>query len=97
MKRYLTFLTVLTLCFCFLFAFACGKTEDKDTEKAQITVYAPDGAPAIAVAKFIHDKEDFGTDAEVTYNVVSAANIGGAMQKGPTVNGSGTSVYSLGT
>ena len=82
MKRFLTFLTVLTLCFCSLSAFACGKTEDKDSEKAQITVYAPDGAPAIAVAKFIHDKEDFGTDAEVTYNIVSAANIGGAMQKG---------------
>lgn len=69
-----------------LFAFAACGSEDREkfsgstdlsagtepTEKAELSVYAPDGAPAIAISKFISDKEDFGTGANVTYNVIAA-------------------------
>lgn len=61
--------------------FACAKDEQTDGPKT-ISFYAPDGAPALAVAKFIKDKEDFNMDAEIKYNVVSANEIGGIMGQG---------------
>nr|MBO4518243.1 ABC transporter substrate-binding protein [Clostridia bacterium] len=62
-----------------VFAFsACGGKKDANV----LTVYAPDGAPALSVAKFINDKESFGTDTAVEYNVVAAANIGTVMTQG---------------
>lgn len=47
-----------------------------------IKVIAPDGAPALAMAKFINDNENFGTGKDFSYTVVAATNIGGAVQKG---------------
>ena len=46
-------------------------TFDKDS----ITFCAPDGAPAIAIAKFIFDGENFGTGKSVNYQVVKADQI----------------------
>ncbi|MEG9430272.1 MAG: ABC transporter substrate-binding protein [Christensenellaceae bacterium] len=64
-----------------VFAFsACGSKGE--SEKTTLIVYTPDGAPALSVAKFINDKEDFGTGAEIAYNVVAASNIGQVMQQG---------------
>ncbi len=51
-------------------------------DKATISVYAPDGAPALAIAKFINDSQNFGTGIDFEYNVVASSNIGGAMQQG---------------
>lgn len=47
-----------------------------------IKVIAPDGAPALAMAKFINDNENFGTGKNFSYTVVAATNIGGAVQQG---------------
>ncbi|MBE7087843.1 MAG: hypothetical protein E7369_06045 [Clostridiales bacterium] len=41
-----------------------------------VKVFAPDGAPALAIAKFINDNEDFGTNKTFEYTVVSSSNIG---------------------
>ncbi len=48
----------------------------------EITFYAPDGAPAISIAKFINDNASLGTDKTVDYNVVTAATIVGKMALG---------------
>ena len=62
-----------------VFAFsACGGNKDENT----LTVYAPDGAPALSIAKFIAYGENFGTDTDVSYNVVAASSIGQVMQQG---------------
>ena len=41
-----------------------------------VKVYCPDGAPALAIAKFIKDTETFGTDKTFEYKVVAAGVIG---------------------
>lgn len=41
-----------------------------------VKVYAPDGAPALAIAEFIKDTETFGTGKSFEYHVVSANTIG---------------------
>ncbi|MBP5466820.1 MAG: ABC transporter substrate-binding protein [Clostridia bacterium] len=65
-----------------VFAFsACGGKEP-DAVSPVLTVYAPDGAPALSIAKFIADGDNFGTDADVSYNVVAASKIGQVMQQG---------------
>ncbi len=80
MKKLLTLiLSVITLCTC-SFAFACKNTDD---DPKTFSFYAPDGAPALAVAKFISDGENFGLpQATVNYNVVSSGDIGGVMIQG---------------
>ncbi|MBQ9485876.1 MAG: ABC transporter substrate-binding protein [Clostridia bacterium] len=81
MKRiFVLFLSVMTAFTVFAFS-ACGK-EQKDFTFPTITVYSPDGAPALSVAKFINDGEDFVGGIEVKYNVVAAEDIGGIMQQG---------------
>lgn len=47
-----------------------------------VNVVAPDGAPALAIAKFIFDNENFDTDKTFNYKVVAASNIGGAVNQG---------------
>ena len=42
-------------------------------------VVAPDGAPALAIAKFISDDENFDTDATFNYSVVSSTAINNAI------------------
>ena len=51
-------------------------------EGDNITVVAPDGAPALAISKFIFDKQDFGTEKTFNYKVVTADKIGGAVSQG---------------
>ncbi len=41
-------------------------------EKTTLKVAAPDGAPALAIAKFIKDRENFGTELSFEYSVVKA-------------------------
>ena len=48
----------------------------------KITVVAPDGAPALAIAKFINDNQNFGTGKTFSYKVVSSSKIGAAVQQG---------------
>lgn len=81
MKRFLTLLLAMLVALSCVSLVACKKEEQTDGPKT-LSFYAPDGAPALAVAKFIKDKENFGIDADFTYNVVSADKIGGVMQKG---------------
>ena len=50
--------------------------------KNSVTVIAPDGAPALAIAKFIYDNEDFDTELNFNYKVVSPTTIGGAVSQG---------------
>ena len=50
--------------------------------KQTISVVAPDGAPALAIAGFINDNQDFGTDKAVDYTIVPASNIASYMVTG---------------
>lgn len=50
--------------------------------KAEYTFVMPDGAPALAVAKLIHDGDDLGTNASVSYSVVSANQIAPTLSSG---------------
>ena len=47
-----------------------------------VKVVAPDGAPALVIAKFINDNENFGKEKTFSYSVVMANTIGSAVQKG---------------
>ena len=68
MKRFLAItLSVISAFAVFSFS-ACGK----NAKNGELSVYAPDGAPALAIAGFIDEGYDFGTGAEVKYNVISA-------------------------
>lgn len=51
-------------------------------DKEEISVYAPDGAPALVIAKFINDRESFETGKTFNYHVINATTIGGIMSKG---------------
>ncbi len=76
MKKFLAIILTIISCFCTLNLTACGKDEG-----GKFTFYAPDGAPALAISKFIKNKENFGEAYEFEYKVVSAGNIGTAMTK----------------
>ena len=47
-----------------------------------VKVFAPDGAPALAIAKFIFDNETFGTGKTFEYHVVAANSIAAQVQNG---------------
>ena len=60
-------------------------TQSKEVEssgKEEFFFVVPDGAPALAVAKFMNDNEDFTTGLPFNYSVVAANNIGSFMQQG---------------
>ena len=60
-------------------SFGCVK---KDAE-GSIKVVAPDGAPALAIAKLIGENQNFGYEkSQFLYSVVASSDIGGAMIKG---------------
>ncbi|MBO4594220.1 MAG: hypothetical protein J5697_00790, partial [Clostridia bacterium] len=83
MKKIFTVLLCVLLATCSLFAVGCKKGGGNEVADATvINVYAPDGAPALAIAKFINDAENFGTGADTAYHVVSPSDIGQAMQRG---------------
>lgn len=74
MKKLLSlFIAVLTM-FCVAVLPACSQKIEGD-----FSVVAPDGAPALAIAKFIADDENFETDATFHYSVVSSTEINGAI------------------
>lgn len=76
MKKIFTILCAFVMCFTAAFAVACAKTNEEGTESKTFTFYAPDGAPALSIAKFIADKENFGLkNAKIDYNVVSADTV----------------------
>ena len=77
MKKMLTVMLALVLSVSAAGFAACGKDEG-----GKFTFYAPDGAPALAIAKFIKENENFGEEYEFSYSVVSSDKIGGIMQKG---------------
>lgn len=79
MKKFLTLLLTFTLVLSMTFGVGCNKGNDGPKN---LSFYAPDGAPALAVAKFINDSENFGIDGTVDYKVVSSNDIGGIMQNG---------------
>lgn len=51
-------------------------------EKQSYTFIAPDGAPAIAISKLMHDSDDLGTGKSVSYSVLDASLISNALVKG---------------
>ena len=68
MKKILVFILSALLCVSLI---GCG-TKDSNTQS--INIYAPDGAPALALAKLI--AEDMQFDKNVNYTIVSASEIG---------------------
>jgi NitT/TauT family transport system substrate-binding protein len=80
MKKFITLIISVLLLLTAVFAVGCSDKSDNGPKK--LTFIAPDGAPALAIAKFINDGENFGMDGEITYKVVSSSNIGPAMTKG---------------
>lgn len=75
-------LVALLLCAFALTLTACANVNNSTGDKKQLTFVAPDGAPALSIAKFIADGEDFGMNAQINYSVVSASTIGSYMQQG---------------
>jgi NitT/TauT family transport system substrate-binding protein len=67
MKKVFKFLVLIVICFSSLFSFGCK--ENKDT----LNIFMPDGAPALSMAKLLHENEQFGFNTK--YSVVSATNI----------------------
>lgn len=70
MKKFVTALlcaitAVVSLCFT-----ACN-----NTPKDAVTVYAPDGAPALAIARLMAEDSDFFRTREVEYHIVGASEI----------------------
>ena len=80
MKNFKKLLCVLFSAF-FIFAIGCVEPDDSEYETMiALDFVAPDGAPALSIAKFINDKEDFGM-APINYKVVSSSDIGSYMQQ----------------
>ena len=79
MKKLLALLLALVTLFSLT---GCDLFAEESVEAGDLTFYAPDGAPALSIAKFINDGEDFGTGANISYHVVSSNNIGNVMAQG---------------
>ena len=80
MKKIFTKMLICVLCLTAVFMCACvnnnGETPGCDPLTARLSFYTPDGAPALGVAKFIADNENFGEkNVAIDYNVVSADTI----------------------
>lgn len=73
LKRLLIVLAAMVMATAAIFG--CGKTPDKGGTNP-IAVYMPDGAPALAFAKLMHEENTLGKE-NLTYTVVKADNIGG--------------------
>ncbi|MBO5713914.1 MAG: hypothetical protein J6R83_00620 [Clostridia bacterium] len=78
MKRLLTILFTTFLALTAVFSSACGEEPQDPTT---LRFYAPDGAPALAISKFINDGENFVENVTMEYNVVSSGDIAGVMQQ----------------
>ena len=73
LKRLLIVLAAMVMATAAIFG--CGETPDKGGANP-IAVYMPDGAPALAFAKLMHEENKLGKE-NLTYTVVKAENIGG--------------------
>ena len=82
MKKLLALLLSLITCFAFIACNPSPSSEVESTIKENLSFYAPDGAPALSIAKFIKDNQTFGMNATIDYNVVSASEIGPIMAQG---------------
>ena len=87
MKKFVKLIAILLSVLSLTFT-ACKPSGDNsgnsndNAQKPTYTFVAPDGAPALSMAKFITDNENFGIDANFDYRVVASSNIGGFMQQG---------------
>lgn len=75
MKKFLSVILSVMLIMSACALVACNNnTENPDnTENVSISIVAPDGAPALSLAKLMNDDNQFG--AKVTYKVVNASDI----------------------
>lgn len=80
MKKFLAIMLSVISAFAVLSFSACGKKPN-----GNLSVYAPDGAPALAIAGFINDGYDFGTGAQVEYNVIAANALNGVVGSGDII------------
>lgn len=81
MKKFLAIILSIITCFSLCAFVGCVKPQESG-EKQTYTFYAPDGAPALAIAQFIKDGQAFSLNADFDYKVVSSSDIGGVMSKG---------------
>lgn len=79
MKKFLSLFLGLLIAFTTFSLVAC---DTPDSQSQNLKMYAPDGAPALSIAKFINDNENFIDGVTVDYNVVSANDIGPKMAQG---------------
>lgn len=73
MKRALSI--ALAFFFCLAFGAGCIDNKRQNTQNGALTVYAPDGAPALAIAQFIANGDKLGFEQNIDYNVVSAGDV----------------------
>ena len=78
MKKILTILLSFCLIFSCLSFGGCSKTN----QSGVLTIYAPDGAPALALAKQIVDNDNFKTGRVANYKIVKADVIGSKVIQG---------------
>ena len=56
-----------------MFTFVACNTPEEKPENVSISVVAPDGAPALSLAKLMHENNQFG--AKFNYSIIDATNI----------------------
>ena len=79
MKKFLSLLLGLAIAFSTFSLVAC---DTPGSQSQTLKMFAPDGAPALSIAKFINDNENFIDGVTVDYNVVSSNDIGPKMAQG---------------
>ena len=79
MRKFLSLLLGLVIAFTTFSLVAC---DEPNPQSQSLKMFAPDGAPALSIAKFINDNENFIDGVTVDYNVVSADVIGAKMTEG---------------
>ncbi|MBQ9514195.1 MAG: hypothetical protein IJR66_04385 [Clostridia bacterium] len=94
MKKLICIILAVLVSVFSLFLFACEKNAVNEGQTStgtnttvsrklsEVRVVAPDGAPALAISKYIADNETFDTDTPFLYSVVSSSDIGVTMAQG---------------
>lgn len=70
MKRFLVLMLSVMLCLVAILSTGCNNENEES-----YTFMAPDGAPALAIAKLINDNDNLGTGKSVKYSVLSSTQI----------------------
>ncbi len=70
MKKFATLFLSLILSLVAVFGVGC-----KDNSKKDYTFMVPDGAPALAIAKLIYEKDNLGADKNIEYSVLSSTQV----------------------